>query len=99
MAGDDATMEGVVGGKEQAPSHSLAGAFEGALRTVRHTAMRMVDADPESVEAQLRAGEIACLGCGAGLRTGASPAYRNHPQRGVAEVKSLLTRCGVALIP
>ncbi len=30
--------------------------------------MRMVDADPESVEAQLRAGEIACLGCGAGLR-------------------------------
>ena len=30
--------------------------------------MRMVDADPESVEAQLRAGEIGCLGCGAGLR-------------------------------
>jgi hypothetical protein len=64
VAGDDATIEGVVGGKEEAPSHSFGRAFEGALRTVRHTAMRMVDADPKSVEAQLRAGEIACLGCG-----------------------------------
>lgn len=30
--------------------------------------MRMVDADPESVEARLWAGEITCLDCGAGLR-------------------------------
>jgi hypothetical protein len=30
--------------------------------------MQMVEADPESVEARLRAGQIACVGCGGELR-------------------------------
>jgi hypothetical protein len=35
---------------------------------VRNTAMQMVEADPASVEARLRAGEVSCVDCGGELR-------------------------------
>lgn len=53
---------------ELAPSLSLLPGDEGALRTVRNTAMQMVEADPASVEARLRAGEVSCVDCGGELR-------------------------------
>jgi len=42
--------------------------IEGALRTVRSTAMQMVEAGPASAKARLGAGEIVCVDCGDELR-------------------------------
>jgi len=59
--------------------------------------MRMVDADAESVEAQLKAGEIECLECGEGMRPWGHARPRSLRNRGDAvelrRRRSICPRC------
>jgi hypothetical protein len=62
-------MLDVLNEREGHLGESLAGDRGGLLYVdARCTDMQMVEADAESVEARLRAGEMACVGCGGELR-------------------------------
>jgi hypothetical protein len=76
-------MLDVLNKREGHLAKSLAGDRGGLLYVdARCTDMQMVEADAESVEARLRAGEIACVGCGGELRPWAYARWRTLRDHG-----------------